>query len=288
MPLSMAIEAARSIGSPGAGLIGGAVSSIASLIGYLLSQGDEQAARALYEQAAGVYEDLPKELAGQGIQVPEYENFQEQELGPSALEGVQADPAAKSAQYEVLSRLGQLSDGGLSITEQADLNRVRTGTSREANARMQRVLDSYQNRGMANSGAAIAAQLGANQQATDAGAQSAMDVAGDARERAYAALRDRGAMAGDVRRQQYGEDRDRATAMDEISRYNAAARERGAMYRNQQRQQTYQDQLALADRRYNSRRDSADERRRRAQDTRDLWGGVGEGIGYGISAAGGK
>lgn len=244
----------------------------AGLIGNFLAQGDEESARKLIAEAARMY-------GPEAIKLPEFEEFIDQTLDGTAYDNISVDPRYKEAQLASLDRLDQIgSSGGMLLEDKANLNRALGDANRQEQATRSRVLEGMRRRGTAGGGAEaqmlLAAQQGSANRAADAGLQTAAT----AQRRALDAILQRGRLAGDVRGQEFGEQARVADARDELARFNAAARERGMIARNQLQQLQYGNRLGLQDRRYGANRDYARYYQGQAQNTRDLWGGIGAGM----------
>ena len=69
------------------------------------------------------------------VPLPGYEDFKDQVLGSSAMEGLSADPRAKEAQYAADARLREMSDsGGLLLSDQAAQNKAMGAVNRSEQA----------------------------------------------------------------------------------------------------------------------------------------------------------
>ena len=86
-----------------------------------------------------------------------------QQLGPSALASITTDPKLKDAQNATLGQYDDIIDGGgFSNSDTASMNSIGAQIARRASAGRQGIQQGFASRGMANSGAAVAAQMGAN------------------------------------------------------------------------------------------------------------------------------
>ncbi len=138
-------------------------------------------------------------------------------VGPSAMEGVAADPASILAQREALQRLGAASKSGFDDIDKAAINR----TMNEANANERSQREAALARMDPNSGAALAARLSAQQSGANRANQQGLDIAAMSRKRALDALGKYGGLASDIRGQSFGEGAKRADAMDSIAKFNS-------------------------------------------------------------------
>ncbi len=177
---------------------------------------------------------LLKELMDEyrNVPLPELERVAAEELGPSAMEGVQTDAALRSAQLDALGRLQDLAKGGgLTLEDEAALSKVLGKSARQESLGRQRLADDFAARGQLGSGAQLAMALQGNQASAQRGREEAMDRAAMAQRRSLDAMLQGGRLAGEVRGQDYGEKARAAEARDAIASYNAGAREK-ARYRN--------------------------------------------------------
>lgn len=157
--------------------------------------------------------------------------------GPSAMQGVQADPMAVQAQRDALAKMAQASEEGYGVVDKAAVN----ATMNEVNANERSAREAAL-RGLApGSGASILGRLKAQQGAANRANQAGLDIAANSRKHALQALAGYGNLAGRVREQSFGERADIAQAQDAISRFNAAnsnlTNQFNANARNQAKQQ---------------------------------------------------
>jgi hypothetical protein len=127
------------------------------------------------------------------------------------------DLEAKMAQRDALTRLQEAAREGFNTIDRAAINRAMSQSNQ--NERMQR--EAALARLDPNSGAAMAARLGAQQSSANRANQQALDIAAMSRQRALQSLGAYGSLAGRMRDQEYGEQ----SAIDkfnaELSRFNA-------------------------------------------------------------------
>lgn len=176
-----------------------------------------------------------------------YKDLTAQQLGPSALEGIQSDPAARAAQQESLAALQQLADnGGLSLSDLQALNEVQGNLNRNDSARRNSLSNQFAARGQLGSGAQLAMELQGQQQATQSANQRGENTAAQAQDRALQAILQKGNVARDMANDDYAHKSDAAKAHDLIEAHNAAARSGASQYNNSLRGQAYEDALAQA------------------------------------------
>lgn len=142
------------------------------------------------------------------------------QLGPSAMDGVSTDPALRAAQQKALKRLQEVGDKGYTIEEEAAMNRIQRQNSQADRGRREAILQNMQARGMADSGATLAAQLQSAQAANENDSQQSQDVAAMAQRRALQAMAQSGQMAGQMRGQEFDEQSRIAAARDAVNQFN--------------------------------------------------------------------
>lgn len=302
-------------------IIGGFAGLGSALIGRGSSGGDRDAAMALAQLSIQDYEamGLPKieaqrlaleELRSQGQLTPELEQMIT--LGPSATGEISLDPAYKAAQMRALDELSAIGEGGgMRLSDAAALEDVMGKVRSSERGSREAILANQRERGVAGSGSELAAQL-ANQQnsAQNAYAQG-LGVAANAQDRALEAIIQGGSLAGDIRGQEFGEEYKKASAADEIARFNAQNQigmgtrnvdrrnlaqqqnlgesqriaDANVGLRNDQQQfnkgliqQNFNNQLAVNQAKANARSAQSSNLQNQANATQQMWGGIGQGL----------
>lgn len=231
----------------------------------------------------------------EGTKVPELDRLTPEQLGPSAYEALSTDPRLEAAQYGSLAGLEDIIGGnGLAPEDIAYLNSLGATQQRRA-AQTRGAIDAdMAARGMSNSGASIAAKLGAGQQANEAQAQAGASTAAGGLARRLAAIREKGQLAGSMRGQQFNEGATKAGAADARSRYNAGARESAQRYNAGLAAQRYGMQMQRAAGMSGQLGGMAGQANRNAgaydagaDRTQDLFSGLGAAAYRGINAASG-
>lgn len=247
-----------------------------SLIGEAQAAGDNEEALRLMKQLMAEYDSLD---------VPELANVEAQQMGPSALGGVQTDPALRAAQLESLDELQRVSrSGGLTLEDQANLADIRTRTGIQEKGGRERIREDMAMRGTGGSGAELAMMLQNQQGAANRASREGLETAGMAQKRALDAMLSRGRLAGDVRGQDYGEKARAAEAADAIARYNAQSREKAGYYNAGLPAQQYQMEMAKLNAKRGATGDVADMYGQQADRTRQLWSGFGAAANQGANA----
>lgn len=240
------------IGAAAAPIIGG-------IIGNISGSGDKQkaiaAAQNAYQQMQnmGYPPDLSKALVlqqfkQQGTYIPEME--QTITLGPSAMQGVQMDPTLQRAQMGALQALQARQTGGLTAEDRAAFAQLQQQAQTDAEAKRQQIIQNMQARGMGGQGAELAAQLQASQAGAQAENQAAMGLGAAASQNALQAALQSGQFGTQLQQQGLGLQEQKASAADEIARFNAlqaiAQQQRNVGAQNVAQQQNLAQQQAIA------------------------------------------
>lgn len=252
------------IGSVAAPIVGAGV-------GKLLSLGDEEEARKAERLALAQYLGLDPSAV-------ELSNVE----GPSAMEGVHADPRMEAYQMEALRRIANdASTVGMTAEERAAMAEAQNDAAAFEQGQRGAIMDNARARGIGGSGFELAAQLGAQQGSAQRANRASMAAAAQAEARRRQAQSQLLSGAGQVRGQAFGEAADRAQAHDALARWRADTANRNAQWR-------YGQQAGLADAKADQYGQQADSRRGSAQETQRMWGGIGQGVGEGLSVYGRK
>lgn len=176
-----------------------------------IDAGDEfiDSDKPLYEQGDDVfYEELsPEELT---------------KLNRSSYENINTDPALKNAELDALRSLEQRKNEGLSLQDEADLERMRSGVNRRNRGRMGAIQQNMQSRGISSSGLDLVSQMQASQDAAEMEALASLEKSAQVQNNKRAAAIDAGNMAGNIRNQNFSEEARKAEARDSINRFNTA------------------------------------------------------------------
>lgn len=215
---------------PGLGTaVGGALGALGGLLGNLFAGGDQAAANQALANAQQVIQSVgaPPDLAQQiifdqfqqvGLLTPQLQNAVQQTY--SATANVQQNAQAAGAQQQALQQLQQVSQLGSTPQEQAALATARNNINANAAAQAGAINQNMQARGMANSGATLAAQLSNAQNASNNYSQQGLQIAGQANQNALSALSAAGNLAGNINQQTIGLNTTRAQAQDAMNRFN--------------------------------------------------------------------
>lgn len=175
------------------------------------------------------------------------------DVGPSALEGMQAqlDPVARQQQMRALRGLMEAGQqGGMDPQSRLALAQAEQRAAQQQRATQGLMRQEFAQRGMSGGGTELALRAQAAQGAANTNAMAGMQAAADARQRQLLALAQGGAMAGQVRGQDYGQAADLAGARDRIAEANARNRQsvqgRNIDRRYNAQQQTFANRMGMA------------------------------------------
>jgi hypothetical protein len=255
-------------------IVGGAIAAIAPIIGDLigraLSAGDrEQADRYMQQALAQFGPDILK-APGVAELTPH--------LGPSAFEGMRADPGAVAAQREAMTEFGIRSKGD-DLGFRAAVNQAEGHANQLARGQQGAISQAMAARGLGGSAADFAIRAQAGQEAANRASGMGFDAAMEGRRQANQALQNYGAIAGQVRGQDWGEKSDKARAADEIAKLNEMGRVNAV-------QQGFTNQMGLSTARANALGNAANVKNGQAAGTQQQWGNYGQAVGAGAGAIG--
>jgi hypothetical protein len=309
-------------------LIAGAIAApiIGGLIGADQANKDRRAADAARNQALAQFAniDIPdiekQKLALQeyqltGILTPEVEALIN--LGPSAMEGISLDPAARQKQLEALEQMSGLASGQVQPGDIAAFELAKREAGAYDQAKQGQILQEMQQRGQGGSGAELLARLKSSQSSADRLNQAGLEQAKQMQNARMAALQAQSNMAGNLRSQDYGQETDLAKAKDMISQFNAqnaqsvgsrntGIRNDAQKYNLQNTQNTanmntelankqqihnkglqqnqFDNSMSLAGAKAGMYGQQADAAQQQAGQTAAMWGGIGQGVGTGLSS----
>lgn len=171
-----------------------------------------------------------------------YKDVQAQQVGPSALGGIQLDPAGHIAEQEAMAKLSELAaNGGLSLADMQALNQIQGNLSQNNTARRKGLANEFSARGQLGSGAQLAMALNSQQNAAQNANQAGESAAAQAQARALDAILRKAGLGRQMESDEYGRKSDAAKAADLIEARNAAARTQAANTNNSIAGQRYDD-----------------------------------------------
>lgn len=213
---------------------GALIQAAVTAIGELAAKGERDKAEALLTRMRTEFEGIP---------LPDLEEIEAIQLGPSAMEGVSTDPSLEAAQLQSLGQIGDVADNGLADVDKALLNKLANQVSRRQRAGMANIEGDMAARGLAGSGMDYALRASNAQDANQRLSEAGQNIGADSLERRLKAAYGRGEMAGKVRGQSFDEKSSRARAIDEINRQNAAARSQAQYHNAALPQQRFANQM---------------------------------------------
>lgn len=309
-----------------AGLLQGVLSLGGGILGGIFSSGDKDRALQAALEAAQVIDNLGlppdqsiplllEEFKNIGIYSPELE--QEIVQKASQVSQIQEDPRMRDASVQALQGIMQRGKVGLTPTERAELNAIRSSTAQEAEGRRLNILQSLAQRGMGSSGAEIMSALASGQQADQRQSEESDRQMAMASQNALSALAQSAGLANQIRGTDFNVAQTRAAAEDEMNRFNiqnAIAQQQrnianlnqGQMYnlQNQQnianqnvqlnnqelqrqaqaKQQNWQNQVNLAGLKSNALSNKSQVYGNQANQTANMWQNIGSGLASGVGA----
>lgn len=145
------------------------------------------------------------------------------EMGDSAFENLQNDPALVQKQMAAIDELRRVYDeGGMDAGSKAALEEARASTAASERGQRGALTQNFAARGAGGAGTELAAQLATQQGGANRERMAGVQAAGDARTRAVNALLASTSAAGNLR----GQEMNKAGGLDAVSRFNAAQRMR--------------------------------------------------------------
>jgi len=158
-----------------------------------------------------------QEFKQQGILSPELEK--QINIEASKVAQIQEDPKLRDAAMQGLQLLQQSSERGFGAEEEAAFAQARREAGKEAQGRLQSILQQAQARGMGRSGAELAAQLSASQAGDEALANQGLDIAAERARAQRDAINRMFGAATELREQDFGVARTKAEAKDLLNRF---------------------------------------------------------------------
>lgn len=181
------------------------------------------------------------------LQNPELVGLLEAEqLGPSAMEGVNVDPRMREAQFQALEEMAGLSQTGLGAEDIAAMNRLRRDVSSQAQAEQASILQNAAETGNLDSGNTLLAQLNANQAQANRASSEADQMAARASQARREALGMKANLATSMGQDDFNRKSSIAQAQDAISRFNSQNRQNVNQYNLDARQNIANQKAANA------------------------------------------
>ena len=153
-----------------------------------------------------------------GILTPQLEQALQDSV--TEFKNIKRDEGTRQFQVKALQQMAQYGRAGLTPDEAAEMRKARQGVQQDLEAKQQQIIQNLAARGQAGGGAEIAARLGASQAAADRASEEGDRISSLAAQRALQAIAQQSGMASNLRNQDYGEESARASAMDQMQRFN--------------------------------------------------------------------
>lgn len=154
----------------------------------------------------------------QGVLTPQME--QQINVGISQASQAKGSPQAQAAQLQALQQIQQRATGGLSASDRAALNQVRSQVAQDTTGRQQSIMQQLKAQGLGGSGAAIAAQLANAQGGANTEAEQADRLGAIATQNALQAAGMTGQLGGQIQGQQFGEQYQTGQAADAFRQFD--------------------------------------------------------------------
>lgn len=194
--------------------------------------------------------------------------MQAEQLDPSALQDLEMDPQLRDNIMQAISAEKQLADEGLTAEDRARRDALLRSAQADTKARDASIMQSMAEEGRGGSGSELAQRLLSNQRSADRAEQQAAQLGADISRARREARQNAANMSSQLDATQFARDAQKASAADEIARFNAMNRQniaaqnlaqqqsiadQGTALRNQQQmynkglqQQQFQNQMAKA------------------------------------------
>lgn len=257
--------------------IAAAVAAGVAGIAKLLDTSDEEARR----QMMGALQEYAS------ISSPEVRNLIAQGVKESAFKNIKANEGQRAIQDETQNRLlTKGRENGLDLQARAKLEEAGQNAAQYERQQRQGILDNARARGTLGSGEELMSRLSAEQGGADSLRMAGVQAAADADERALQAIIQAGDMARQREEADWQHDAQVASAEDDIAKFNAGENNKFAIYNDQQRWNKADFDFRLAQGRANARVGLASYLGQEGDKNTAMWGGIGQGAGYGIAAGG--
>ena len=201
-----------------------AIIGAASVAGSIYQQDQANKARKSSEREMDALSEEWRKINMPDLSPIEFERYKQvfipQILQDSEMGKISTDPAYKEAQMAALSQLGDISQGGLTLQDKANLLDLQNQAAQQDAGRQGAITQGMAERGMGGAGAELAQKLMSQQGAANRGSAAATDIAANAQARALEAIMQRGRLGGSMRDQEFGEQADKARAQDAINQFN--------------------------------------------------------------------
>jgi hypothetical protein len=202
-------------------VIGGNAAKKAAAEAAAIQEQNYQRNKALLE-AVGIPSIEAQEIA---LTNPEYVGDLVAEMqGKSALTEIATDPRLRDNQMNQLAELEGLSQTGLGTVDRIALQEAQGTATAADQSRRAGILSQMSQRGMMDSGNALAAQLQSSEAANQQAMQQSQNIAKQASTNRMNAINALANQSGAMEQRDYGRQADAATAQDAIQKFNVGTR----------------------------------------------------------------
>lgn len=200
---------------------------------------------------------------------------------------LQYDPRMREYEMSALRALEEQGKEGFTARDRAAMAQIEQDVNRQARGRSEAIQQNMQRRGIAGSGADLAARLQSAQSANEIAAMRALEREAQGAERRQAGTMGAAQLAGNIGSRDYAAQAQKAAAQQEINRFNAMNRMQAQQYNIGQRQEAAQRRMqagtGAGQMRYNVATDAQRERMMREEEDRRRRAGLGGAV---LGAAG--
>lgn len=232
--------------------MGKVVSKVTDAVGLT----DTAAAKGYAEQSAAAMREAAKRL--ENVNLPDIEKMKlileaptlvgeltAQELGRTELEGISLDPRLREAQFAALEQMSKRGAEGMTEEDRIVFRQFMDQAAAEDKSRTANIIAGMEQRGMADSGTSLAAQLQQQQANFQAAQQKAAQMYLASQQAKQNALMQTAQAAGQMEQQQFGRQSQVISAQEVINQFNAANRQNVAQQNLGQRQRIAEQASAI-------------------------------------------
>lgn len=244
-----------------------AIPAVTGMIGEARSRGDRHNANAFSRKALEELSnvDVPEYQYLERLNLDDYDQISQivpqHERGvmadETAMSSISLDPTLRARQMDALSQLGDVAQGGFTLSDRAALEAAQSDINAQERGARDAIMQNMQARGMSGSGMELLAQLQGQQAAASQAHSAGLEQAGMAQRRALDAMAQQGQMAGQMRGQDFGQAAQVAQARDAMNQFNTrnqiGTQQRNVDRTNQAAMQNQALQQAQVDKRNQNR-----------------------------------
>ena len=180
------------------------------------------------------------------LQLPQLVDIlQAETLDESAFEDLDIDPTLRENILGAIASEKEYADQGITEEDRARLDAIKRQTQADEQARQESIMQSMAERGAGGAGSELAARLSSNQAQADRAQQEALNLAAQASQNRRQATQNVANMSSQLDAQDFQKQAAKASAADEIARFNAMNRQNVAQQNLAQRQNIADQSTAL-------------------------------------------